>query len=162
KLEVGPSELDAAYADTRKNVADDAFQQELTRRGLTPTDVREGLRRELLAQKGIAQEVTAKVAVTDREVTHFFDAHRAQFNIPEESYRLAQIVVTPVRDAQVTNRNGDDATTPADAVTKTRMLMERLNGGASFQELAASYSEDPATAPRGGDLGFVPVSRLKQ
>jgi hypothetical protein len=24
------------------------------------------------------------------------------------------------------------------------------------------YSEDPETAPRGGDLGFVPVSRLKQ
>jgi hypothetical protein len=24
------------------------------------------------------------------------------------------------------------------------------------------YSEDPQTAPRGGDLGFVPVSKLKQ
>ena len=162
KLEIGQSDLDSAVAGTRKNVPEDAFQQELKRRGLTPADVREGLRRELLAQKVIAQEVTAKVAIADREVADFFAANRAQFNVPEESYRLAQIVVTPVRDAQVTNRNGDDATTPQDALAKTQMLMERLKGGASFQEVAASFSEDPATAPRGGDLGFVPMSRLKQ
>jgi peptidyl-prolyl cis-trans isomerase SurA len=42
------------------------------------------------------------------------------------------------------------------------MLMERLKGGASFSELAAAYSEDPESAPRGGDLGLVPMSRLKQ
>ena len=40
--------------------------------------------------------------------------------------------------------------------------MEKLKGGASFRELAAGYSEDAETAPRGGDLGLVPVSRLKQ
>src|SRR4029453_13402113 len=42
------------------------------------------------------------------------------------------------------------------------MLMQRLKEGASFTELAAAYSEDPESAPRGGDLGFVPMSRLKQ
>jgi hypothetical protein len=42
------------------------------------------------------------------------------------------------------------------------MLMERLKAGGSFRDLATGYSEDPETAPRGGDLGFVPVSRLKQ
>ena len=162
KLEIGQTDLDNAVASTRKNVPDDAFQQELQRRGLTPADLREGLRREMLAQKVIAQEVTAKVVVADREVADFFAANRAQFNVPEESYRLAQIVVTPVRDAQVTNRNGDDATTPQEALAKTQMLMERLKAGASFQETAAAFSEDPATAPRGGDLGFVPISRLRQ
>jgi parvulin-like peptidyl-prolyl isomerase len=42
------------------------------------------------------------------------------------------------------------------------MLMERLKGGTSFRDLAMDYSEDPESAPRGGDLGFVPVSSLKQ
>jgi parvulin-like peptidyl-prolyl isomerase len=42
------------------------------------------------------------------------------------------------------------------------MLMERLKAGASFSELAAAYSEDSESAQRGGDLGFVPISRLKQ
>ena len=34
------------------------------------------------------------------------------------------------------------------------MLMERLKAGASFRDLAAGYSEDPESAPRGGDLGW--------
>jgi parvulin-like peptidyl-prolyl isomerase len=42
------------------------------------------------------------------------------------------------------------------------MLMERLKAGAAFADLARDYSEDPQSAPRGGDLGFVPVSALNQ
>src|SRR5204863_6908199 len=80
----------------------------------------------------------------------------------EESYRIAQIVVTPVRDPQISNSTGDDATTPQAAAAKVQMLMERLKGGASFRDLAAGYSEDPESAPRGGDLGFMPVSKLRQ
>ena len=162
KLDVSQSDLDTAYANAKKNIADDAFQKELTERGLTPADMREGLRRELLTQKVFDQEVRSKIAVTDKEITDFFTANRAQFNVAEESYHIAQIVVTPVRDARTTNGTGDDAATPQAALAKVRMLAERLKGGASFRDLAMGYSEDPETAPRGGDLGFVPVSRLKQ
>jgi peptidyl-prolyl cis-trans isomerase SurA len=162
KIELPDTELDTAYAEARKNVADDAFQQELTRRQLTAADMREGLRRQLLAQKVVEREVGSKVAVTDQEVTTFFNANRQQFNIAEESYRVAQIVVTPVREAQLANRTGDDAVTPQAATAKVRMLAERLKAGTSFRDLAMDYSEDPETAPRGGDLGFVPVSSLKQ
>jgi peptidyl-prolyl cis-trans isomerase SurA len=162
KVDVATSDLDAAYADAKKNIPDEAFQQELTRRGLTPAELREGLRRELLTRKVVAQEVGSKVAVTDPEITAFFNANRPQFNVPEESYHIAQIVITPVREAQPANRSGDDAATPEAATAKTQMLMDRLKAGAAFQELAADYSEDPQSAPRGGDLGLVPVTRLKQ
>ncbi len=162
KLEVAQSEIDTAYAEAKKNITDDAFQQELTRRRVTPADMREGLRRERLAQKVIDQEVQSKIAVTDQEVSDFFGANRAQFNVAEESYHLAQIVVTPVRDAQVGNASGDDATTPQQAAAKVQLLMERLKAGVSFRDLAIGYSEDPESSPRGGDLGLVPVSRLKQ
>jgi len=162
KLDVTPAEIDTAYADAKKNIPDDAFQQELTRRGLTPTELRDGLRVELLARKVIAQDVGAKVAVTDQEINDFFNANRAQFNVPEEAYHLAQLVVTPVREAQQTNRRGDDATTQQAADAKTQALVERLKAGASFAELAADYSEDPESSQRGGDLGLVPVSRLMQ
>jgi parvulin-like peptidyl-prolyl isomerase len=162
KIEVPAAELDAAYAEARKNIADEEFQKELTRRSLTVEEMREGLRRELLVQKVIAQEVGSKVTVPDQAVTDYFIANRSQFNVAEEAYHIAQIVVTPVADGNVTNRSGDDATTPQAATAKAQMLMERLKGGASFRELAAGYSEDAETAPRGGDLGLVPVSRLKQ
>ena len=162
KLEVPQNELDTAYADAKKNITDDAFQQELSQRGLTAADMREGIRRELLTKKVIDHEIGPKIAVSDQDVTDFFTANRAQFNVAEESYHIAQIVVTPVRDPQIANGTGDDATTPQAAAAKIQMLMERLKAGASFRDLAMGYSEDPQSAPRGGDLGFVPVSRLKQ
>jgi peptidyl-prolyl cis-trans isomerase SurA len=162
KLDVPASELDTAFADAQKNIPPSAFQQELTRRGLTAADMRESLRRELLTQKVLNQEIGSKIKIADQDVTAFFNANRAQYNVPEESYHLAQIVVTPTRDAQVTNGTGDDATTPEAAVAKVKMLMERLKSGASFRDLAVGYSEDPESAPRGGDLGLVPVSRIKQ
>jgi peptidyl-prolyl cis-trans isomerase SurA len=162
KVEIPQSELDTAYASAKKNLTEEAFQQELTRRHLTAADMREGLRRELVTQKVLEQEVGSKITVSDKEVTDFFAANRAQFNLAEESYRIAQIVVTPVRDPQLANGTGDDATTPQAAVAKVRMLMERLKAGASFRDLAAGYSEDPESASRGGDMGLVPVSKLKQ
>jgi peptidyl-prolyl cis-trans isomerase SurA len=162
KLEVSPSELDTAYANAKKNLTDDAFRQELSRRNLTAEDMREGLRRQLLTEKVVDQEVGSKITVSEKEVTDFFTANRAQFNVAEEAYHIAQIVVTPVREPQLANATGDDAATPQAAAAKVRMLMERLKAGESFRDLAVGYSEDPESAPRGGDMGFLPVSRLKQ
>ena len=162
QITVADSDVDAAYAEAKKGISDEAFQKELTTRTLTVADMRERLRRELLAQKVIEREVTAKVSVTDQQVTDFFNANRAQFNLPEESYHLAQIVVTPARDGQIANRTGDDAASPQAAAAKVKMLMDRLQMGAPFGDLARDFSEDPESAPRGGDLGLVPMSAIKQ
>ena len=162
KIELPDTELDAAYVEARKNIPDESFQQELARRNLTAADMREGLRRDMLVQKLLEREVVSKVAVTDQEVAAFFEANRAQFNRTEDAYRIAQIVITPVRDARIANRTGNDATTPQEAAVKVRTVMDRLKGGAPFADVAADLSEDPESAPRGGDLGFVPVSALQQ
>jgi peptidyl-prolyl cis-trans isomerase SurA len=161
KIELTDTELENAYNEAKKNIPDAAFQQELKTRNLTAEDMRDDLRRNLLAQKVVEKEITAKAAVTDSEITAFFEANRAQFNRQEDAVRIAQIVITPVRENQRTNRNGDDATTPQEAQAKAQMVMARLKQGESFAELARDLSEDPQTGPRGGDLGFVPISALR-
>lgn len=162
KIEVPDTELDAAYVEARKDIPDEAFKQELARRNLTAADMREGLRRDMLVQKLFEREVSSKVAVTDQEITAFFEANRAQFNRTEDAYRIGQIVITPVREQRITNRTGNDAATPEEAAAKSRIVMDRLKAGASFADVAADFSEDPESAPRGGDLGFVPVSSLQR
>ncbi len=162
QLTVPDADLDKAYTEAKKGVADDAFRQQLQARNLTETDMRESLRRSLLAEKVLDKEITQKVAVSDQEVTDFFNANKAQFNVPEDALHLAQIVVTPTQDAQVSNTSGDDATTPQIALSKAQSLMQQLQNGASFVELARQYSEDPDTAPRGGDMGLVPVSAFQR
>jgi peptidyl-prolyl cis-trans isomerase SurA len=160
-IEVAESEIETAYQQARQSVPEEAFQQELARRNLTTSDLREQARRQLLVDKLLEREVGAKVSVSDQEVSDFFNANRAQFNLPEDAYHLAQIIITPVREQQLANRSGDDAATPQAAAAKTAMIMERLKAGASFGDLAMDYSEDPETAPRGGDLGLVPLSAVK-
>jgi len=162
KVELPDAELDKAYLDAKNNIPEDAFQTELKGRNLTAADMREDLRRNLLAQKVVEKEVADQVAVTDADVAAFYDANKPAFNRTEDAVHIAQIVVTPVRAQQQTNRTGDDASTPQEATAKAQMLMAKLKGGATFGELAADYSEDPESAQRGGDLGFVPVSALQQ
>jgi peptidyl-prolyl cis-trans isomerase SurA len=161
-LQVTDGDIDAALTKAKNGMTDDAFQQQLIQRGLSTADVREGLRRQLLADKLIERDVTSKVTVTDQQITDFFNANRAQFNLPQDAVHLAQIVITPAREQQLANRTGDDATTPEGAAAKVKMLMERLQQGAPFADLARDYSEDPESAQRGGDLGLVPLSSIQQ
>ena len=162
KIEVPATELDSAYAERKKNMTDAVYEEELKKRNLATADMRESLRRELITKKLLDQEVVNKVAVSDQEINDFFTQNRAQFTLAEESYRIAQIVITPDRAPQQTNRTGNDATTPQEAAFKVRMVMERLKAGAQFTDVAMDYSEDPETAQRGGDLGLVPVSALSK
>jgi peptidyl-prolyl cis-trans isomerase SurA len=162
KIELSDTELDNAFNEAKKNITDEQFQKELAARNLTPADMRESLRRDLLVNKVIEREVTQKIVITDQDITQFYEANRAGFNRAEDAYHIAQITVTPVRANQQINRSGNDAGSPQEAQAKAQMLMERLKAGAPFAELAADFSEDPETSQRGGDLGFVPISALQK
>src|SRR5687767_793805 len=146
KIEISDTEIDTAYAEAKKNITEDQFQKELASRSLTPADMRESLRRDMLANKVMEREVIGKIAVTDDDIKRFYEANRASFNRAEDAYHIAQITVTPVRANQQINRSGNDAGTPQEAQAKAQMLMERLKGGAPFAELAADFSEDPESA----------------
>lgn len=161
-IDVPQTELDAAFNDAKKNMPDDAFDKELAARNLNAADLREQLRRDLIARKLIEREVTAKISVSDKDITDFFTANKAQFNLTEDAVHIAQIIVTASKDPDLNNRTGDDATTPEAAAAKVQMLMERLKSGTPFSELAADYSEEAQSAPAGGDVGLVSMSALRQ
>ena len=143
KIELPESELDNAYNEAKKNIPPAAFEEELKKRNLTAADMREDLRRNLLAQKVVEKEVGEKATPSDADIKAFFDANKAQFNRTEDAVRIAQIVITPVREQQRANRTGDDAGSPQEATAKAQMLMQRLKEGIAFGDLAADYSEDP-------------------
>jgi peptidyl-prolyl cis-trans isomerase SurA len=162
KIVIPDSELETAFNDEKKNISDETLNKELSARNLTAADMREALRRDLIARKVIEQEVTSKISVTDQEINDFFQANKAQFNLAEETYHLAQIVVTPVKDQGLNNRTGNDATTVQEATAKVQMLMERLKSGTPFNEVAMDFSEDPQSTPQAGDVGLVAMSALRQ
>jgi peptidyl-prolyl cis-trans isomerase SurA len=162
KVEVTDADVEKAFTERRSTISDEAFQKELSQRALTAEDMKRDLRRQLTVDKLMDQEVGSKIAIDDETIRAFYEQNRARFNVAETRHRIAQIVVAPGRDPQLRNRTGDDAATPAEAQRKLQMLVERLKGGADFASLAMDYSEDPQSAPQGGDLGFIPASALNQ
>ena len=161
-LEASDGEVEDKFTELKSPYTEDEFQRQLKERGVTVEDLKNTVRRELSIQKLINREVVSKVTITDQDITDFYNANKPQFNVAEPQYRIAQIVVTPRKEMQVRNRKNDDATNEAEAERKIKMLMDRLNSGADFAQLAMDYSEDTNTAMTGGDLGYVPESSLNQ
>jgi len=161
-LEASDGEVEDRFTEIKSPYTEDEFQRQLKDRAVTVDDLKSDLRRQLSIQKLLNREVVAKISITDQDVTDFYNANKAQFNVAEPQYRIATILVTPRKEPQIRNRKNDDATNEAEAQRKIKMLMDRLNSGADFAQLAMDYSEDMNTAGTGGDLGYVPESALNQ
>lgn len=163
QLKIVPTteEIDKAVAERRGSLSDADFAKQLETRKTTAEEFRAEVVREVTKTKVIEQDVLAKITITDQEVTDYFEKNRAQFNVPERQYHLAQIVVTSV-PTQVNNQQNDDARSPGEAQRKLAMLAEQLKAGQSFAALAANFSEDPQSAANGGDLGMVGQSQIDQ
>jgi peptidyl-prolyl cis-trans isomerase SurA len=161
-MEASDGEVEDKFTELKSPFTEDEFQRQLKERGVSVDDLKRDLRRQLSIQKLLNREVVAKIAITDQDVTDFYNANRAQFNVAEPQYRIAQIVVTPRKEPQIRNRKNDDATNEAEAQRKVKMLEDRLSSGADFAQLAMDYSEDMNTTTTGGDLGYVPESALNQ
>ncbi len=153
-------EVEDNFTEAKSPYTEEEFQRQLKDRGLSVDDFKIQIRQNLTRQKLINREITSKVSITDQDVADYFAQNRAQFNVSETQFHLAQIIVTPRKDPQIRNRKNDDATTDAEARRKCAVLMEKLNSGADFSQLALDYSEDPTTSVTGGDVGFVPESAL--
>jgi peptidyl-prolyl cis-trans isomerase SurA len=161
-LEASDGEVEDKFTELKSPYTEDEFQRQLKDRNVSVSDLKSDLRRQLSITKLLNREVVAKISITDQDVTEFYNANKAQFNVAEPQYRIAQIVVTPRKEPQIRNRKNDDATNEAEAQRKVKMLLDRLNSGADFAQLAMDYSEDMNSAATGGDLGYVPESALNQ
>ena len=160
-LVASDAEVEDKFTESKSPYTEEEFQKKLKESGLTVDDLRSDIRRQLSIQKLLNRDVVAKVSITDQDIQDFYNKNRAQFNVTEAEYHIAQIVITPRADATVHNRKNDKATNEAEAGRKAAMLIQKINAGTDFAELAADYSED-ASASTGGDLGFQPESAFNK
>jgi len=161
-IQASDAEVETRLAELRASFSEEEFQQQLSQQASTLADLKVGLRRELAIGKLLDRTLTARVEVSDQEITDYYQQHRTQFRFIETQFRVAHILVTPRRDPDVRNLRNDDATSENEARRKTQLLLERLRAGDDFAELARAYSEDSTSALAGGDLGFFPESALQE
>ncbi len=156
------SDVESKLTELKAPYTQEEFDKQLKGRGITLEDVRTEIRRSLSIQKLFNKEITSKISITDAELRAFYESNKANFNLAEPQVHLAQILVTSVPDPQVRNLRNDKANNEEEARKKIQMLEARLKKGEDFTTLAQNYSEDPNSAPNGGDLGFIPQSALEK
>ncbi|WP_031499814.1 peptidylprolyl isomerase [Bryobacter aggregatus] len=154
------SDVDAKLNEMKAPYTQEEFQKHLTARKMSVDDLKGQIRRELSIEKLFNKEIRSLINITDQDIKDYYNANKANFNLPEPQVHLAQILVTPIDDPTVRNLKNDKAKTEAQAQAKIIMIEQRLKGGEDFGTLATNFSEDPQTAANGGDLGFMGESTL--
>jgi peptidyl-prolyl cis-trans isomerase SurA len=155
-------DVDAKFAALKAPYTREEFEKQLEARKLTAEELKAQLRRDLSIQKLFNKEITSHISISDQEITDFYNSNKDSFNLAEPQVHIAQLLVTPHPDPNVRNLKGDQAQNDRQAREKIQMLEARLKNGEDFAMLAQNYSEDPNTAPNGGDLGLIPESVLEK
>ena len=153
-------EVNSKLNEVKAPYTQEQFQQRLKERNLTEDDLKREFRRNITIEKVINKEITSKITISDADITAYYNAHKADFNLVEPRYHLAQIVVTTAANPESGNLK-NKALNEADARKKMQMIEGRLDSGEDFATVAMNYSEDPSTASNGGDMGFIPESAIK-
>ncbi|MGA3129414.1 MAG: SurA N-terminal domain-containing protein [Terracidiphilus sp.] len=159
-LTASDEDVTAKLAEIKAPYTEEQFNNLLKQRNMSLDDLKRDIRRQLTETKLINKEIESKINITDSQIKAFYEAHKADFDLIEPTYHLAQIVVTTAP----TQPNGNMPGKPGgEAAAKQRVdaAHSQLVSGVDFAAVAAAASEDPNTAPNGGDMGFAPESQLR-
>jgi peptidyl-prolyl cis-trans isomerase SurA len=127
-----------------------ALQDALAGEGLTLASYRDFLsndvRQEQLQQMFVQRHLQGAppVVVTEEELLDAFQDARGQLQQRPRTVTFHQVVVKPA--------SSDSAL--AATRRKAEAIVDSLRAGADFAEMAQRYSQDPGSAPNGGDLGW--------
>jgi len=153
---------------------EELFKKELKRQGLNMDQFRDRIRRQLSVRKVIDEAVRPKAKVPDeKDLRAAFD--KLQFivkgstasiaGLPEDQAqaylalgsRLKALTAERVRVSHILVKFPPNASMveKTTALKKAKDLRKKIEDGAEFAEVAKASSEDPESAPRGGDLDFI-------
>jgi peptidyl-prolyl cis-trans isomerase SurA len=154
------AEVDVKFNDFKSQyTTEEQFQEALKTQKMTIDDIKTELKKSLTIEKLVNKEITSKITVSEAEIKSLYDKNKQSFNLPE-GHHIAHILVTPVAEEETRNTKKDDAKTPEEAQAKAVRLLREIQGGKDFAVVARESSEDPASAPGGGDLDFQPLDAI--
>lgn len=142
------NEIDTVIKQNYESEA--AFEKDLQDKKISRQFLNEQVKSQLMRDKVFAK-ATESVTVSDSETQKYYDENaETLFMVPEQvraSHILAKFNIPEGQELNDTIKN--------EAKTKILDVQKQLEEGGDFAELAKKYSEDTASAPNGGDIGFI-------
>ncbi len=128
------------------NMSRDQFEQMLAQNGIPLQSLKSQIKSELAWSTVVRRKFQSGIIITAEDIAEA--RTRIIESQGEEEYLLAEIFLS-----------ADDAADSSQTEAAARRLIEELKKGAQFSAVARQFSQS-ATAPRGGDLGWVQRSDL--
>jgi len=91
------------------------------------------------------QDLAKNVQVTDEKINKYYQDNLSQYTQPERR-KASHILFTLAADA--------DTETKDNVKAEAQVVLDKINSGSDFSEMAKLHSKDPGSADNGGDLGF--------
>ncbi|HKS72000.1 MAG TPA: peptidylprolyl isomerase [Terriglobales bacterium] len=125
----------------------DDLEKAAQAQGVSFEDFKQNLRNQIITQQVIGKEVGSKLNFSKEEEKKFYEEHKDELAQPEQ-IRLSEILISTDKKGA-----GDEAQHTAAAQAKAEELLQEIQKGAGFQDIAKKNSDGP-TASQGGDLGL--------
>lgn len=146
KVEVTPAEVSESVARVRSGFPDQkTFEAELAKDGMTMASVESMFRHNMVIDKYIKTTVVGQVKVTQEDEAKFYQENLDKMKHPEQ-VRASHILLRTTKDTPADQKAAQKA--------KAEEALGKARSGSDFSALAREYSQDPASAERGGDLGY--------
>jgi len=145
-IKVLDDEVKLAIDDVKKqnNMTQDALVKALAAQGMTFEQYQTQLKDQLQRLRLMSQEVRSKIQVGEQEVRDYYEANLSKYGAVEQ-FHARHIFF------KMDKKGG--ATELVRVETIASSVLKEAREGKDFVELAKKYSNDPAAAKDGGDLG---------
>ena len=149
-IEVGEKEVDQALDLQVENIVRQAGGKEAAEKMLQQSI--KSFRAEFwlemkdkITSEKFQQKVLSKIKVSKKDVFAFFESYKDSLPVFPTEVKIRHLLITP--------EASDSAN--KETISLLKKIANRIKKGESFGELASSFSMDPGSKKKGGDLGWV-------
>lgn len=132
KVEIDTKEIQEQYDSYMEKMKDQAeIEKFFTENGIDESFIKEQIKTDLYMNEFYDKEI-GSLNLSDADLKTYYDQH-------QEEYRNVQVKASHIL---------------VDKEEEAKDIIDKINGGADFAEMAKEHSKDPGSAPQGGDLGY--------
>ena len=145
--------LRSAYSSEKE------FDNALQARNINLEDIKKSMQIDLNARQLLNAQIKGKINISNEDVKRYYEENKSKFQRPE-AYHTRHILAAyfppeALRNQTVKELQKNKEFFARMAEEKIDKIIEELNKGADFKELAKNQSDDESSRETGGDLNYI-------